>query len=51
MRPKLLLRVELEPAEVEVLVMRGYLDPKDRENFAGIEAAANAFISDALVTS
>jgi hypothetical protein len=48
---RLLVRVELEPAEVAVLVMRGYLDPEDRENFAEIEAAANAFISDAFVTS
>ncbi len=43
-------RVELEPAGVTILVMRGYLDPKDKENFAEIEAAANAFISDALAT-
>ena len=48
---RLLVRVELEPAEVEVFVTRGYLDPKDRENFAEIEAAANAFISDALMTT
>jgi hypothetical protein len=48
---RILVRVDLEPAEVEVLVERGYLDPKDRKNFVEIEAAANAFISDALVTS
>lgn len=48
---RLLIRVELEPAEVEVLVTRGYLDPKVRGNLAEIEAAANAFISDAFVTS
>ncbi len=47
---RLLVRVELEPAEIEVLVARRYLDPKDKENFGLIQEAANAFISDALVT-
>jgi len=41
----------LDAAEIEVLVERGYLDPKDKENFGLIEEAANTFISDALVTS
>jgi hypothetical protein len=48
---RLVISVELEPAEIEVLVKRGYLDPKDRENFGAIQEAANNFISDALVTS
>ncbi len=48
---RLVVSVELEPAEIEVFVKRGYLDPKDRENFGAIQEAANAFISDALVTS
>jgi hypothetical protein len=34
---RLVVRVELEPAEIEVLVKRGYLDPKDRENFGPIQ--------------
>jgi hypothetical protein len=45
---RLVVRVELEPAEIEVLVERGYLT--DRDNLSLIEEAANAFISDALVT-
>ena len=40
-----------DPAEIEVLVKRGYLDPRDRENLGPIEEAANNFVSDALVTS
>ena len=48
---RLVVRVELEPAEIEVLVKRGYLDPRDRENLGSIQEAANDFISDALVTS
>jgi hypothetical protein len=44
-------RVELEPAEIEVLVKRGYLDPRDRGNLGAIQEAANNFISDALMTS
>ena len=48
---RLVVRVELEPAEIEVLVERHYLDPRDQENFGRIQEAANAFISDALVTS
>jgi hypothetical protein len=46
---RLVVSVELEPAEIEVLVKRGYLDPGDRENLGPIQEAANAFISDALV--
>ena len=48
---RLVVRVELDPAEIEVLVKRGYLDPRDRENLGPIEEAANNFVSDALVTS
>jgi hypothetical protein len=48
---RLVVSVELEPAAIEVLVKRGYLDPGDRENFGAIQEAANNFISDALVTS
>ena len=48
---RLVVRVELDPAEIEVLVKRGYLGPRDRENLGPIEEAANNFVSDALVTS
>ena len=42
------IRVEIDAAEVEALVRRGYLEPKDREDQSAIEAAANAAISDLL---
>ena len=48
---RLVVSVELEPAEIEVLVKCGYLDPRDRENLGAIQEAANNFISDAVVTS
>jgi hypothetical protein len=48
---RLVVRIELEPAEIEVLVKRGYLDPRDKGNLGPIQEAANNFISDALVTS
>jgi len=48
---RLVVSVELEPAEIEVFVKRGYLDPSDRENLGAIQEAANNFISDALVTA
>jgi hypothetical protein len=38
---RLVVSVELEPAEIETFVKRGYLDPKDRENFGAIQEAAN----------
>ena len=45
---RLLVRVELERAEITALMRRGYLLPGDKDNVAEIEAAANAFIVDAL---
>ena len=30
---RLVVSVELEPAEIEVFVKRGYLAPRDKENF------------------
>ena len=44
------MRVELDSTEINALVKRGHLLPKDKENVGEIEAAANAFIADALVT-
>jgi hypothetical protein len=44
-------RVELDATEIEVLVARGYLDPRERDNLSSIRDAANDFFSDAMVTS
>jgi hypothetical protein len=41
-------RIELAAAEIDALVKRGYLDPKNRDDLAAIGEAATAFISDAL---
>ena len=48
---RLIVRVELDATEIEVLVARGYLDPRERENLSSIRDAANDFFSDAMVTS
>ena len=47
-RGRRIVRVEIDAREVEVLVRRGYLEPKDREDQSAIEAATNAAISDLL---
>jgi hypothetical protein len=47
-RGRRIVQVEIDAREVEVLVRRGYLEPKDREDRSAIEAAANAAISDLL---
>jgi hypothetical protein len=47
-RGRRVVRVEIDAAEVEALVTRGYLEPKDREDQSAIEAATNAAISDLL---
>jgi hypothetical protein len=47
-RGRRIVRVEIDATEVEALVRRGYLEPKDREDASAIEAAANAAISDLL---
>jgi hypothetical protein len=47
-RGRRVVRVEIDAAEVEALVRRGYLEPKDREDASAIEAAANAAMSDLL---
>jgi len=46
-----LVRIEIDPSEVDGLVQRGYLDPKQRDDLRAIEWAANGFFSDALMTS
>ena len=41
-------RIEIAAAEIDALVQRDYLDPKNRDDLAAIGEAATAFISDAL---
>jgi hypothetical protein len=50
-RNRFLVRVELYAAEIDALVRLGFLDPKDRDDLSTIQQAADAFLSDALVTS
>ena len=42
-------KVEVEP-EVEALIDRGYIDPKDRDDLEVLAAAVTACFSDALMT-
>ena len=41
-------RIEIATTEIDALMQRGYLDPKNRDDLAAIGEAATAFISDAL---
>jgi hypothetical protein len=41
-------RIEISAAEIDALMKRRYLDPKNRDDLAAIGEAATAFISDAL---
>jgi hypothetical protein len=41
-------RIEIAAAEIDALVKRRYLDPKNRDDQTAIGEAATAFISDAL---
>jgi hypothetical protein len=43
-------KVEIDPGEVDALIDRGYLPPKDRDNLEALAAAVTAFFSDALMT-
>ena len=43
-------KVEVDPREVDALIDRGYLAPKDRDDLEVLAAAVTAFFSDALVT-
>ncbi|HXQ83475.1 MAG TPA: hypothetical protein VN769_05355 [Xanthobacteraceae bacterium] len=45
-----LVKIEIDPSEVDGLVKRGYLDPKQRDDLHEIEGAANTFFSDALTS-
>jgi hypothetical protein len=42
--------VEVDPGEIDALIDRGYLQPKDRDDLEVLAAAVTAFFSDALVT-
>ena len=46
---RLIVRVELDATEIGVLVSRGYLNPREKENLDAIQQAANDFISDAML--
>jgi len=43
-------RVEVDPGEVDALIDRGYLQPKDRADPELLAAAVTACFSDALMT-
>jgi hypothetical protein len=43
-------KVEVDPREVEALIDRGYLEPKDRDDLEVLAAAVTACFSDALMT-
>jgi hypothetical protein len=43
-------KVEVDPGEVDALVDRGYLQPKERDDLDALAAAVTTFFSDALVT-
>jgi hypothetical protein len=42
--------VEVDPGELDALIDRGYLQPKDRDDLEVIAAAVTAYFSDALMT-
>jgi hypothetical protein len=42
-------RVELTGGEIDVLVKRGYLDAKDRDDLGAIGRAATALVTEALM--
>jgi hypothetical protein len=43
-------KVEVDPGEVDALIDRGYLQPKDRDDREALAAAVNEYFSDALMT-
>jgi hypothetical protein len=43
-------KVEVDPGEVDALIDRGYLEPKDRDDRELLAAAVTACFSDALMT-
>jgi hypothetical protein len=47
---KVVVTIEVDPGEVDALIDRGYLQPKDRDDLKVLAAAITAFFSDALMT-
>lgn len=47
---RLVVRIEIDQREVDVLIDRGYLQPKDRNDRQVLADAVTACFSDALVT-
>jgi hypothetical protein len=43
-------KVEVDPGEVDALIDRGYLPPKNRDDLEVLAAAVTAFFSDTLMT-
>jgi hypothetical protein len=43
-------KVEVDPGEVDALIDRGYLEPDDRHDLELLAAAVTMFFSDALTT-
>ena len=43
-------KVEVDPGEIDALIDRGYLQPKDRDDQEALAAAVNEYFSDALMT-
>jgi hypothetical protein len=43
-------KVEVDPREIDALIDRGYLDPKGRDDLVALAAAVNACFSDDLMT-
>jgi hypothetical protein len=41
-------RIQLDATEVDVLVRRGYLEAKDRDNGKAVQTAAAIFVSDSF---
>ena len=48
---KVVVTIEVDPGEVDALIDRGYLQPKDRDDLKVLAAAITAFFSDALMTT
>jgi hypothetical protein len=45
-----MVKVEVDPREMEALIDRGYLEPKDRDDREVLAATVTAYFSDALMT-
>jgi hypothetical protein len=43
-------KVEVDPGEVDALIERGYLEPQDRDDREALAAAVTACFSDAMMT-